>query len=59
MSKYVSEQVWRNALDEVFGWIIDADRRGYAQRDREKLKHRFQRIYLAGEVDWQEKYDAS
>jgi hypothetical protein len=24
LSKYVSEQVWRDALDEVLAWIIDA-----------------------------------
>jgi hypothetical protein len=57
MSKYVSEQVWRDALDEVLGWIIDADRRRYAQKDRERLKHRFQRIYLAGDADWRDRYD--
>ena len=57
MSKYVSEQVWRDALDEVLGWIIDADRGSYPVKDRERLKHRFQRVYRAGDPDWQDRYD--
>ena len=46
MSEYISEQVWRDALDEVLGWIMDADQRDQPLKHREKLKHRFQRIYF-------------
>lgn len=57
MSKYISEKVWRDALDEVLGWVLDADRRDAPAQEREKLKHRFERIYLAGHSDWQDRYD--
>lgn len=59
MSKYISEEVWRDALDEVLGWILDADDATIPAQEREKLKHRFQRIYLAGDSDWQDRYDAT
>jgi hypothetical protein len=46
-------------LDEALGWFIDAEKRAYPAKDREKLKHRLQCMYLAGEPDWQDRYDAT
>ena len=59
VQEYASEQDWLDQLDEALGWFMDAEKRGYPAKELEKLKHRIQRIYLSGETDWQDRYDAT
>lgn len=64
MSKWVSEEVWRSALDTQLAQLRESERpdfilyhRGvldpdYTERYRRKLRHRIERIRAAGEPHW-------
>jgi len=57
MSKYLLEKDWQAALNEIFGMITDADRHEDFSSEADRLRYRFQCIYLAGPPPWRNIYD--